>query len=186
MKRLFSITGNTFGSQLYLACGNALSQLDRQAVRSIYILHQKMRQIQIILFTEMFAATGWRVGWLIGPADIIRPTLAATTRIVFATNSPLQEAAAAGLEEANKRQFFEKNLIDYAERREILVKTFDKLGLQYTIPDGTYFMLLVSAKQSFKILHTTNALFRTYPVSMYQMIILSLSLSREGERTSSK
>ena len=91
----------------------------------------------------MFAATGWRIGWLIGPADIIRPTLAATTRIVFCTNSPLQEAAAAGLEEAKKRGFFEQNLVDYAERRDILMKVFDQLGLQYTISEGTYFMLLV-------------------------------------------
>ncbi|KAK7695499.1 hypothetical protein QCA50_000135 [Cerrena zonata] len=91
---------------------------------------------------KMFAATGWRVGWLIGPESIIKPTLAATTRIVFCSNSPLQEAAAAGIEEANDRKFFVNQLSEYQERRDILTACFDKLGLSYTHPEGTYFILL--------------------------------------------
>ncbi|KAJ7667902.1 1-aminocyclopropane-1-carboxylate synthase 1 [Mycena polygramma] len=91
---------------------------------------------------KAFAATGWRVGWLIGPPSIIRPTLAATTRIVFCTNSPLQEAAAAGLEQADKRGYFETQRAEYAERRAIITDAFDKLGLTYTLPEGTYFVLL--------------------------------------------
>jgi kynurenine aminotransferase len=93
--------------------------------------------------SEAFAATGWRVGWLIGPKSIIQPTLAATTRIVFCSNSPLQEAAAAGLEEAEERQFFQNQLREYAERRAILCEAFDRLGLRYSLPEGTYFVLLV-------------------------------------------
>jgi len=92
---------------------------------------------------EAFAATGWRVGWLVGPKSIIEPTLAATTRIVFCTNSPLQEATAAGLEQANQRQFFEDQVKEYAERRSILCEAFDRLGLKYSLPEGTYFVLLV-------------------------------------------
>jgi kynurenine aminotransferase len=86
-------------------------------------------------FLEAFAATGWRVGWLIGPKWIIQPTLAATTRIVFCTNSPLQEA--------NERIFFETQRAEYLERRAVLVSAFDKMGLKYTLPEGGYFVLLV-------------------------------------------
>ena len=92
---------------------------------------------------EAFAATGWRVGWLIGPKWIMQPTLAATTRIVFCTNSPLQEAAACGLEQAKERKFFETQREEYLERRGILAGTFDKMGLKYTLPEGGYFILLV-------------------------------------------
>ncbi|KAJ7499040.1 pyridoxal phosphate-dependent transferase [Mycena latifolia] len=91
---------------------------------------------------KAFAATGWRVGWLIGPASIIRPTLAATTRIVFCTNSPLQEAAAAGLEQAEQRGYFATQRAEYTARRAILTEAFDKLGLTYTLPEGSYFILL--------------------------------------------
>ena len=92
---------------------------------------------------ETFDATGWRVGWLIGPKSIIQPTLAATTRIVYCTNSPLQEATAAGLEQANQRQFFESQVKEYAERRTIMCGAFDRLGLKYSLPEGTCFVLLV-------------------------------------------
>ncbi|KAA1466232.1 PLP-dependent transferase [Dentipellis sp. KUC8613] len=91
---------------------------------------------------KSFAATGWRVGWLIGPESIIRPTLAATTRIVFCTNSPLQEAVAAGLEQANSHHFFETQTKEYEERRNVLIKAFDRLGAKYTLPQGSYFILL--------------------------------------------
>ncbi|KAG6840438.1 hypothetical protein C0991_006703 [Blastosporella zonata] len=91
---------------------------------------------------KAFAATGWRVGWLIGPPSIIQPTLAASTRIVFCTNSPLQEAAAAGLEQANERKFFQTQCEQYAARRAILTEAFDRLGMKYTLPEGSYFILL--------------------------------------------
>lgn len=92
---------------------------------------------------EAFAATGWRVGWLIGPESIIKPTLAACTRIVFCSNGPLQEAAAGGLEQARSRRFFENQVKEYDERRKVILSAFDRLGLKYSLPEGTYFVLVV-------------------------------------------
>ncbi|KAI0640887.1 PLP-dependent transferase [Trametes meyenii] len=91
---------------------------------------------------KLFAATGWRVGWVIGPPALIGPTTAATTRIVFATNTPMQEAAAAGLERAHAHGFFEQQLKEYEERRAVLLDAFEKLGLEYAWPEGSYFALL--------------------------------------------
>ncbi|KAG6828754.1 hypothetical protein H0H93_014752, partial [Arthromyces matolae] len=91
---------------------------------------------------KAFAATGWRIGWLIGPKSIIQPTLAATTRIVFCSNSPLQEAVATGLEQAQERNFFTIQRDEYAARRKILTDAFDRLGMKYTNPEGSYFVLL--------------------------------------------
>jgi len=95
------------------------------------------------IYLEAFAATGWRVGWLIGHPSIIHPTLAATTRIVFCSNSPLQEAVATGLQQAKNRNFFAIQTKEYQERRDILVDAFERLGLKYTLPEGSYFILLV-------------------------------------------
>lgn len=100
-------------------------------------------RIFIASSTELFSATGWRIGWLIGPPSIIRPTLAATTRIVFCTNSPFQEAAAAGLEQVERRDFFAQQVREYDERRLALTAGFDKLGMKYSQPEGSYFVLLV-------------------------------------------
>jgi len=100
------------------------------------------RTVTALSAGKAFAATGWRVGWLIGPPSIIGPTLAASTRIVFCTNSPLQEAAAAGLEQAKNKGFFEEQTKEYVERRDVLTSAFDKLGMKYTLPEGSYFLLL--------------------------------------------
>lgn len=98
---------------------------------------------------KAFAATGWRIGWLIAPKSIIQPTLAASTRIVFCTNSPLQEAAASGLEQAKNRKFFEIQRAEYEERRKILCDAFNDLGLKYTLPEGSYFILLDISRVDF-------------------------------------
>jgi kynurenine aminotransferase len=56
----------------------------------------------------------------------------------------LQEAAAAGLEQAKARGYFEKQIEEYIERRTTLASAFDRLGMKYTMPEGAYFLLLVS------------------------------------------
>lgn len=91
---------------------------------------------------KSFSATGWRVGWLTGPANLIRPTLAASTRIVFCANHPAQVATAVGLEKAEEERFFEIQRDEYEERRAVFMEGLDKLGLPYTIPEGGYFVMV--------------------------------------------
>lgn len=55
-----------------------------------------------------FYATGWRVGWLIGPEHLIKYVSAAHTRICYSSVSPLQEATAIGFEEADKHGFWDE------------------------------------------------------------------------------
>jgi kynurenine aminotransferase len=107
------------------------------------------RTVTVLSAGKAFAATGWRVGWLIGPESIIKPTLAACTRIVFCTNSPLQEAVATGLEQAKSRGFFETQVKEYQERRDLLLSTFDSIGLKYSLPEGAYFVLVDISKVKF-------------------------------------
>lgn len=95
---------------------------------------------------KSFAATGWRVGWLIGPAELTLAALQASTRIIFCTNSPLQEAVAEGLERAEEHDFFPDQIKAYQERRDILCSYFEELGLSYTVPQGSYFVLVDMSK----------------------------------------
>lgn len=91
---------------------------------------------------KQFSATGWRVGWLVGPANLIRSALAASTRVTFTTNTPLQMAVATGIEKADENKFFENQKEWYEKLRDILLKQLDRLGLPYTIPQGSYFVLV--------------------------------------------
>ncbi|GAA97793.1 uncharacterized protein L969DRAFT_52903 [Mixia osmundae IAM 14324] len=91
---------------------------------------------------KSFACTGWRIGWAVGKSDLIRPMVAATTRIVFCVSSPAQEAVATGLEKAADHDFFPTQLREYQERLSVVRKGLDALGLPYTVPEGGYFALV--------------------------------------------
>jgi kynurenine aminotransferase len=56
----------------------------------------------------------------------------------------MQEAVANGLEKVKHNGFFEKQRLEYQERRDIIAATFEKLGMRFTFPEGSYFILVVS------------------------------------------
>ncbi|KAI8985040.1 pyridoxal phosphate-dependent transferase [Pilobolus umbonatus] len=95
---------------------------------------------------KSFAATGWRVGWLIGPDELIKYAFAAQTRVVFCVNSPCQEAIAAGLEESLVKPVFQDQIDSYLKKRTILSKVFDELHLPYTVPEGAYYILVNTSR----------------------------------------
>ncbi|KAG0232354.1 hypothetical protein BGW42_008223 [Actinomortierella wolfii] len=95
---------------------------------------------------KTFGTTGWRVGWLIGPKALLEPALAAHTRLVFCVNSPLQEAIAVGFEKADEIGFYGSQIQQYEAKREKLLSVFRELGLPYTIPEGSYFILVNTDK----------------------------------------
>jgi len=98
------------------------------------------RTITIGSAGKSFSATGWRVGWAFGPEHLVKPATAASTRIVFSSVSPLQEAVAGAFE--NQGTFFEDQNKAYIERREVLTQALDRLKIGYTQPDGAYFIFV--------------------------------------------
>lgn len=100
------------------------------------------RTLTVFSAGKSFACTGWRIGWLVGPANLIGPTLTASTRVVFCSNSPMQEAVAIALQQAEANNFFQTQLEQYTKQGEILMKAFDDVGLPYTVPQGGYFILV--------------------------------------------
>jgi len=88
-----------------------------------------------------FYATGWRVGWLIGPEHLIKYVSTAHTRICYSSVSPLQEAAAVGFEDADKEGFWESSKKDMKSKMTRFCEVFDELGLPYSDPEGGYFVL---------------------------------------------
>lgn len=78
---------------------------------------------------KIFYATGWRVGWLIGPEHLVKYVSAAHTRICYSSVSPLQEAVAIAFEEADKHNFFEDCVKDMKSKVDRFCQVFDELGL---------------------------------------------------------
>ncbi|MCJ1238568.1 hypothetical protein MMC14_006558 [Varicellaria rhodocarpa] len=95
---------------------------------------------------KAFYATGWRVGWLIGPENLIKYVAAAHTRICYSSVSPLQEAAAVGFEKAAELGFWEESKKEMKGKVDKFTEVFDELGLPYTEPEGGYFVLVNMSK----------------------------------------
>ncbi len=95
---------------------------------------------------KTFAATGWRVGWLIGHPDLIKYAGLAHTRICFTTNSPLSEATATALNEAAHNSYYDDTVVAFKKKYKILNKVWEELNLPYTIAEGGYFVLVNFAK----------------------------------------
>ncbi|KAJ9048591.1 arylformamidase [Entomophthora muscae] len=95
---------------------------------------------------KSFGVTGWRVGWLIGPENLIKYTMGAHCRICFCTSSTMQDAVANAFEQSETNGFFETQIQEYDERRKYLMDSFDDIGLSYVIPDGAYFILVNTEK----------------------------------------
>jgi len=80
-----------------------------------------------------FYATGWRVGWLIGPEHLIKYVSAAHTRICYSSVSPLQEAAAVGFEQADKLGFWDQSKKEMQGKMHRFNEIWDELGLPVSI-----------------------------------------------------
>ncbi|SPJ85607.1 probable BNA3 - Arylformamidase [Fusarium torulosum] len=93
-----------------------------------------------------FYATGWRVGWLIGPQELIQYVTAAHTRICFSTPAPFQEASAIGFEQADKNGFWDDTIKEMKSKVDRLKEVFEELHLPVTYPEGGYFLLVNMAK----------------------------------------
>ncbi|RLZ02487.1 aminotransferase, partial [Kocuria tytonicola] len=86
---------------------------------------------------KTFSATGWRVGWVSGPRDLVQGVVAVKTYLSHSAAAPLQHAVAEAL--AFPREFFDGMLADYRERRDVLVAGLGEAGLTPPTPQGTFF-----------------------------------------------
>ncbi|MFN8527284.1 MAG: aminotransferase class I/II-fold pyridoxal phosphate-dependent enzyme [Anaerolineae bacterium] len=88
---------------------------------------------------KSFSATGWKVGWVYGHANMINGVSRAHQFITFAVNHPSQIAIANAL--AMPGTYFEEFQAVYAAKRDLLVGGLQHAGFKVRVPDGTYFIM---------------------------------------------
>ncbi|KAG0680617.1 hypothetical protein C6P40_003135 [Pichia californica] len=91
---------------------------------------------------KTFAATGWRIGWVIGSKELIPYVKAAHTRICFSSPAPIQVAVSKSIEIADSTNYYEDMRKQYENKYKILESVFDELNIPYTRADGGYFLLV--------------------------------------------
>ena len=86
---------------------------------------------------KTFNVTGWKVGWIYGPAPLVSAVRTAKQFLTYVNAGPFQPAIAAGL--AMDDGYFTSIARDLEYRRDVLVKGLTDAGLPVISPEATYF-----------------------------------------------
>lgn len=90
--------------------------------------------------SKTFSITGWRLGYVIGPARVIEGAKKVHDFLTVGAAAPLQEAVVAGLQMGEG--YYADLLETYTKKREFFLKGLDSLGLKHNVPQGTYFVMI--------------------------------------------
>ena len=86
---------------------------------------------------KSYSFTGWKVGWVTGPAPLVQAVLAAKQWLTFTSGSPLQPAVAHALD--HEPDWPRALARDMQGRRDLLCAGLTDAGLAPRVPEGTYF-----------------------------------------------
>lgn len=90
-------------------------------------------------FSKAYAMTGWRLGYLIVPRDLVRPMQALMQNFFLSTNSAVQKAGIAALTCADED--VARMHATYDERRRFLLGELKRLGFNIPVePMGAFYM----------------------------------------------
>lgn len=95
------------------------------------------RTLTISSAGKTFSATGWKIGWVHGPADLITAVLTVKQYLTYVNGSPFQPAIAVGLRLADS--FFDGAATALARKHEILGAGLRAAGFGVLAPEGGYF-----------------------------------------------
>lgn len=90
--------------------------------------------------SKTYSITGWRLGYLIGPEEVIEGAKKVHDFLTVGAAAPLQQAAVAGLNFPDS--YYEKLLETYTAKRKYFLDGLDRIGLKHNVPQGTYFVLI--------------------------------------------
>ncbi|WP_144877196.1 aminotransferase class I/II-fold pyridoxal phosphate-dependent enzyme [Microbacterium sp. 1.5R] len=95
------------------------------------------RTLTISSAGKTFSATGWKIGWVHGPADLITAVLTVKQYLTYVNGSPFQPAVAVGLRLGD--DFFTGAARTMARKHEILGDGLRAAGFAVRAPQGGYF-----------------------------------------------
>ena len=95
--------------------------------------------ISINSFSKYFSMTGWRLGWLVLPAELVAPVERLAQNLYICPSTIAQHAALACFEEASIAEY-ERRRHEFRRRRDFVVPALQDLGLKVPVlPDGAFY-----------------------------------------------
>lgn len=95
------------------------------------------RTLTISSAGKTFSATGWKIGWMHGSAELITAVLTVKQYLTYVNGSPFQPAIAAGLRLGD--DFFTGASQTLAHKHQVLGDGLRAAGFTVTAPQGGYF-----------------------------------------------
>ncbi|MFN2320721.1 MAG: pyridoxal phosphate-dependent aminotransferase [Dermatophilaceae bacterium] len=97
------------------------------------------RTLTISSAGKTFSTTGWKVGWISGPADAVAAVRAVKQFITYVASGPFQPAVALGLGLGD--EVYASLAFSLQAKRDLLVGGLRDAGLEVAVPEGTYFVV---------------------------------------------
>ncbi len=99
------------------------------------------RTLAIYSTGKTFSMTGWKIGYLVGPAPLNAAVRAVHQFVTFASGTPFQEAMATAIESAPTDGYYAQLAADYDRRRSALAAALEGAGLPILAIGGSYFLM---------------------------------------------
>ena len=87
---------------------------------------------------KTFSFTGWKIGWAVGPADLVAAVRTAKQFLTFVNGAPFQPAIATGLRLGD--DYYQTFVDDLRAKRDLLCPLLVDAGFDVLVPEGTYFV----------------------------------------------
>ena len=116
-------------------------------------------------FAKAYSMTGWRLGYLAGPVEIIRSAISIQGHSTSNVCTFAQYGAIAALE--NSQDCVESMRQAFAQRRQVMLDRLNAIpGLSCSKPDGAFYLFPDISKTGLNSLEFCNALLETQQVAV--------------------
>lgn len=95
--------------------------------------------ISINSFSKYFGMTGWRLGWMVLPPELVAPVEKLAQNLYICASSVAQQAALACFEPESLAEY-ERRRGEFKRRRDFIVPALQRMGLDVpVVPDGAFY-----------------------------------------------
>lgn len=98
----------------------------------------KERTLTLNALSKTYSMTGWRLGWIVGPADLMARVKELKTAISGGTSIVSQYAGLAAL--TGPQESLEMMQEAYVQRRLMVLEALEAMGMKYGMPQGGQFV----------------------------------------------
>ena len=107
------------------------------------------RTISISSAGKTFSFTGWKIGWVSGPAPLVEAVRTVKQFLTYVSGAPFQPAIAVALADGDSAAWVRDLAASLASRRDLLCDGLERAGFAVVRPQGTYFVVADGAPLGF-------------------------------------